>query len=263
MDAWEAPGTVVVEEASAQFLGEWTRLVSRTNWDKGRIIVEWRAALASAGAPAQACTDEAWARRVGNVSGQHVGRLRRVHERFSDVGEQYPGLYWSHFQAALDWHDAEMWLEGAVQNGWSISQMRDQRWESLGAVEAERPKPDDVVAAEFDEDFTPAAEAMESSAADEDDDSGAFDSATEAAEEAPFGADDAAAGYADEVSSPDAQPADVRPFEHLPQLPDDLAEALESFKLAIVRHKLAGWSEVSPDSVLVALDGLKALTLAP
>jgi len=44
---------------------------------------------------------------------------------------QYEGLYWSHLQAALDWDDAEMWLEGAIQNQWSVSQMRGQRWETL------------------------------------------------------------------------------------------------------------------------------------
>lgn len=32
-------------------------------------------------------------------------------------------------------------------------------------------------------------------------------------------------------------------------LPDDLAEACESMKLAIVRHKLAGWTEASPLSI--------------
>ena len=261
MDAWEAPGTAVLDETSAQYLGEWTRLISRTNWEKGRIIYEWREALQAAGAPPQEYTDEAWARRVGSVSGQHVGRLRRVHERFADAGEQYPGLYWSHFQAALDWHDAEMWLEGAVQNGWSISQMRDQRWEALGAVESERPT-DDVAAADFDEDYTPSVEAMTTSSGA----GGELHTADEydaAAEEAPFGTDDDVDGYNPDGGGGDAESAEIRPFEHLPQLPDDLAEALESFKLAIIRHKLAGWSEVSAADVLASLDGLKALTLAP
>mgnify|MGYP000408540184 CR=1 FL=1 len=25
-----------------------------------------------------------------------------------------------------------MWLEGAIHNGWSVSQMRGQRWETVG-----------------------------------------------------------------------------------------------------------------------------------
>src|SRR5690606_12131349 len=78
-----------------------------------------------------------WSRRVGNVTPQHVGRLRRAFERFGAVRQEYRGLFWSHFQAALDWDDAEMWLEGAVQNQWSISEMRHQRWEALGGAAGE------------------------------------------------------------------------------------------------------------------------------
>ena len=90
-------------------------------------------ALAQAHAAASEYTDDAWSRQVGNVTPQHTGRLRRVYQRFAGVREAYPGLYWSHFQAALDWDDAEMWLEGAVQNGWSIAQMQNERARTLGA----------------------------------------------------------------------------------------------------------------------------------
>ena len=45
-------------------------------------------------------SDDAWSRRVANVTPQHVGRLRRVFERFAAARGNYPGLYWSHFQAA-------------------------------------------------------------------------------------------------------------------------------------------------------------------
>ena len=71
---------------------------------------------------------------------------------------QYAGLYWSHFQAALDWPDAEMYLEGAVQNDWSVSQMRNQRWQVLGGKPELKPRDGDIVAAEVDEDFSPAAD---------------------------------------------------------------------------------------------------------
>ena len=40
-----------VEQTSTEYLGRWNRLVSTTNWEKGRIIYEWRQALFSAGAP--------------------------------------------------------------------------------------------------------------------------------------------------------------------------------------------------------------------
>ena len=101
-------GPAAMEETSLEFLGQWQRLVSTTNWEKGRIICLWRQALIDSSADWQEYSDEAWSRRVGNVSGQHVGRLRRVYERFGEPRETYPGLYWSHFQAAMDWPDAEL-----------------------------------------------------------------------------------------------------------------------------------------------------------
>ena len=55
----------------------------------------------------------------------------------------------------------------------------------------------------------------------------------------------------------------LRPFENLPQLPEDLAAAFESFQLAILRHKADAWKEASCDDVLAALGALKTLALAP
>jgi len=46
-------------------------------------------------------------------------------------------------------------------------------------------------------------------------------------------------------------------------LPDDLADAMESMKLAILRHKTAGWQAIDEGSVLQMLDALKALVTAP
>ena len=63
-----------------------------------------------------------------------------------------PGLFWSHFYAALDWPDAEMWLQGAVESDWSIGQMRDQRWEAHGAPGELKPSAADIVTNEVDED---------------------------------------------------------------------------------------------------------------
>ncbi|HMP07031.1 MAG TPA: hypothetical protein PJ982_11815, partial [Lacipirellulaceae bacterium] len=124
--------TAPAEAAAEGFVGQWNRLVSTTNWEKGRIICQWREALEQSGAAVTEYSDEAWAQLVGGVSSQHVGRLRRVFQQFGSAFDQYEGLYWSHFQAALDWDDAEMWLEGAIHNRWSVSQMRGQRWETLG-----------------------------------------------------------------------------------------------------------------------------------
>ncbi|HVX11177.1 MAG TPA: hypothetical protein VHC22_08360 [Pirellulales bacterium] len=264
-----ADDAVVIDETSVAFIGRWRGLVSTTNWEKGRIIHEWREALKSSGAAGHDYSDEAWSRRVGQVSGQHAGRLRRVYERFQDVRQSYTGLYWSHFQAAIDWSDAEMWLEGAVQNDWSVSEMRGRRWETLGDARQGSPSDEDAVEAEFDEDADPAAvaevrdpedgdeapsaSARERSRRDED---ASDDDADDATQGVPFDAD--ASDYPAESPS-----APVRPFEHLPELPDDLAEAFESFKLAILHHKMADWRDVSRDSVLHSLDALKQLTQAP
>ena len=108
------------DDVALRFVGQWNRLISTTNWEKGRIICEWRETLMTDGVPVMQYSDEAWAQLVGNVTSQHVGRLRRVFQRFGDVFDQYEGLYWSHFQAALDWDDAEMWLEGAIQDRKSV-----------------------------------------------------------------------------------------------------------------------------------------------
>ena len=155
-DAAEMPTAEdpAIETTSHEYLGRWNRLVSTTNWEKGRIVAEWREALIEAAAPAAAYSDEAWSRRVGSVTPQHTGRLRRVYQRFAAMREKYPGLYWSHFQAALDWDDAEMWLEGAVQNRWSISQMQGERSRTLGALVEECVE---ATAVEMDEDAAGAA----------------------------------------------------------------------------------------------------------
>ena len=42
-----------------------------------------------------------------------------------------------------------------------------------------------------------------------------------------------------------------------------MAEAFESFKLAILHHKAEDWTDISCDEVLASLDALKNLTLAP
>jgi hypothetical protein len=251
--------------ASQPFVGQWNRLVSTTNWDKGRIIADWRQALAQV----TEYSDEAWGRLVGGVTGQHVGRLRRVFQRFGSTQQQYAGLYWSHFQAALDWNDAEMWLEGAVQQNWSVARMREQRWETLGAIAADKPRTEDVVANEQDEDFEPARNQPPELATKYEDVEGdvspgprheGSDFGDEAGSStgSSFADRDIASGKAE------AEPLDlVRPFANLPTLPDDLADALEQFKLAILHHKTDGWREISAVDVIRTIEALKVLCTAP
>jgi len=253
----------VIEETSTEFLGRWNRLVSTTNWEKGRIIAEWRQQLIESEAPAQTYSDEAWSRRVGSVSGQHAGRLRRVWDRFGKAYEKFEGLYWSHFQAALDWDDAEMYLEGVVQNGWSVAQMRAERREAMRALADNESNEQDGEDGEFDEDaplvdeadMDDSADGVESSdEPDGDDDSGSEQLAV--GEDAPF--DDSVESLEDPDSPEPAAP--VRPFENLSPLPDDLNDAFEALKIAIVSHKLSEWQEVSRDNVLAHLDAVKVLT---
>ena len=254
------------DETSQPFVGKWNQLVSTTNWEKGRIIFQWRDALVTAEAPATEYSDEAWATRVGGVTGQHVGRLRRVYQRFGTVYDDYEDLYWSHFHAALDWEDAEMWLEGSVQNRWSVSQMRNQRWETLGQPQSMKPDDKDIIAAEKDEDFEPATNEtpekllgkLEDIYAGPRPEGPDFGDADDVAADAPD--QPGAAIYSDgEEKSIDF----VRPFANISELPEDLAEAFETFKLAILRHKLNEWQEISRDDVLAGLDALKELVVAP
>jgi len=252
----------VVERCSAEYVGRWERLVSTTNWEKGRIICQWRQELLAAGAPLETCSDEAWSRRARTVSPQHVGRLRRVYQRFGEIYPQFAGLCWSHFQAALDWDDAEMWLEGAVQSGWSVARMRTQRWQAMGAPPHARPRDEDIISAERDEDVEPADDSLDEAVGsslrevhgpetDHGDETATADEAWLAPGES---------GSPSEAESGDAP---IRPFENLPPLPRDLAEAFEQFKLAILNHKLSGWREISADDVLTVLNALKQLALAP
>jgi hypothetical protein len=251
--------------ASQPYVGRWSRLVSTTNWEKGRIIIEWRQALFSQGLPVTEYSDEAWGRLVGGVTGQHVGRLRRVYQRFGSSADQYPELYWSHFQAALDWTDAEMWLEGARQSGWSVAQMREQRWETLGKLEADRPRAEDVVAAETDEDAEPSRTHSSPGSI-----TGEYSEVSGPRHDGPDFGDEPAVGQAflparDSSTDMNASPTVelVRPFENLPDLPDDLAEAFDAMKLAILRHKRDGWRAITAADLLRTLDALKALVTAP
>jgi len=248
-------------EVSAHFIGRWSELISTTNWEKGKIISLWRETLREASAPSSAFSDEAWCRCVGGVTPQHVGRLRRVYDRFQSSYTTFAGLYWSHFLAALDWDDAEMWLEGATQSTWSVSQMRRTRWEAMGGDPANEPREVDLVSSSDDEDFTPLAESDEATSTKD---------APRAVAEGPrpdgpdFGNDENGSIATDnfEDSNDDqaweeTEPAES-PFASLPSLPVDFAEALEQFKLAIIRHRAGGWSEVSESDVLKALDAHKA-----
>jgi len=175
---------------------------------------------------------------------------------------KFKKLYWSHFQAALDWDDAEMWLEGAVQSGWSVSQMRNKRYETVGG---RKPKDEEIVVAEMDEDYTPlSADDTPSSL------TGEYEGVQGPRHDGPdFGDEPEPGSGGPAASTPaaadDSEPALalVRPFEDLPELPDDLADAFDQLKLSILTHKRNEWKEVALQDVIDTLEAFKALAAAP
>ena len=254
-------------DAAGRYVGQWNRLISTTNWEKGRIICQWRDDLIAAGAAVTEYSDEAWSQLVGGVTSQHVGRLRRVFQRFGEASDQYEGLYWSHFQAALDWEDAEMWLEGAIHKGWSVSQMRGKRWETVGKPGETMPADESDAEQAVDEDApwvgdetAPATsesaevKTVEGTAKREKEESDEDDE--EASERSSSSSDD----YEAPKSSPKSR---SRLGVEVDELPEDLADAFEQFKLAIIAQRRLSWSETTPEAVLECLDALRELALAP
>ncbi|MDR3181974.1 MAG: hypothetical protein LBT89_03490 [Planctomycetaceae bacterium] len=258
------------DELSAPHIGQWNRLVSQTNWEKGTCILRWRSDIIAAGLPNTVYSDDAWGRRVG-ISPQHVSRLRRVAERFADTQKNYAGVYWSHFNAALDWDDAELWLEGAVQNGWSVAQMKVQRAETVGALEDLKPRDEDIYVAEIEEDSYYTAESVNRQAPQ-----------TIEERTAAIGAADITEGFdAGEVKlpeSPETKPSkkpkkpvavpgaaeNTSTAEALSKLqclslPEEFAEPVESLKLALLNHKAAGWKQVPQQCLADLFDSFKAL----
>lgn len=251
-------------EKSEPFIGRWNKLISTTNWEKGQIIVQWRNDLAGKKVDACEYSDEAWSLLVGGVSSQHVGRLRRTWERFGEVYQEYQGIYWSHFYAALDWDDAEMWLEGAIQNRWSVSQMRKQRWEVLGKIPGEEPSDADIVAVERAEESQSLDLAERKRLNDRDVLEGPVYEGPD------FGDEPSQTGNPEQDRREQVELNDsavttvpkVRPFESFGDLPEDVKEAADAFKIAIIRHRTAEWDEISSESMLGLLDALKQLVSA-
>jgi len=247
---------------SQPFIGKWNGLISTTNWEKGKIICAWRESLEISGAEAIESSDEAWSQMVGGVTPQHVGRLRRTYTRFGHVFAEYERIYWSHFYAALDWDDAEMWLEGAVQSKWSVSKMRQQRWETLGQLPDQKPAAGDIVDTELHEE----AQSLELSEGKRHHDRDYIEGPVH---EGPDFGDESESRVLNDrssVNTPEdfdgatapAGPA-VRPFESFSELPDDVEEATTAFKVAIIRHKNSEWAEIPKAEMIGLLDALKQL----
>ena len=264
-DALDDPRSLALSEP---FVNQWSVLISRTNWEKGSIICAWRQELQNQAAPPSAYSDEAWSRRVGGVTSQHVGRLRRVYQRFGSSYGTYANLYWTHFLAALDWDDAEMWLEGASQSEWSISEMRSTRWQANGGQPGAEPELTDMASSSIDEDFEPSSEPLNRQREEEETRNSKDISEGPRYDGPDFGDESDSSGAIataddalyDEVVDAPAEPM-VSPFASLPTLPVDVADALEQFKLAVIRHRTRNWEEFSRDDLLRTLEALRQFAL--
>jgi hypothetical protein len=256
----------LVDDLSSAPVTEWHKLISQTNWEKGRIILEWRQSLVAAELPETAYSDDAWAMRVRGVSSnstltaQHVGRLRRVFERFGETRDKFAGLYWSHFQAALGWEDAEMWLEGAVQNSWSVMQMKSQRWEAVGAPADLKPRESDIMVTELDEDANPR---NDSDFVPGSGNAGAADTADRTKIKSKK--NDADTITSEVISETNNEPPIgevLQNMKSLDELPTDLQEAFEQLKVAILNHKVTNFKEVDPQRIIHFLNTMKQVVLS-
>jgi hypothetical protein len=205
-------------------------------------------------------SDEAWSRFVGDVTPQHVGRLRRTYARFGRVYRDYSGLYWSHFYAALDWEDAEMWLEGAIQSKWSVSDMRKTRWQTTQGTRGEPPAGNEADLAEIADGLGLLHLNSDVRANSRETIDGPIYSA-ESTGAAATGAPQLDVPF-DTESSPPAGPPRSNPaalddpYAAWEDLPEDLARVVEEFKIVALRYKLEGWQEISQDRMRQILEGL-------
>ncbi|GHV09821.1 hypothetical protein AGMMS50229_20550 [Campylobacterota bacterium] len=249
----------VLDELSSDFISSWNRLVSMTNWEKGKLIHNWRTKLMERDLPRHVYSDEAWAKRVGNVSGQHIGRLRRVYERFGESVSNYPQLFWSHFQAALDWEDAEKWLLDASDNQWSVATMRLNRWEASGAPPNQKPT-DDIPMTDLDEDVNPYndSEAAVKPTDKPKDKKKNRDSDDEDGSMGKKGGKSNDEDNLGEFSTPAEAFAQMKQMK---DLPEDLKDAFEQLKVVVLSHKISGWREVDPQRIVTFLSAMKVVVL--
>ncbi|MDO5566156.1 MAG: hypothetical protein Q4G59_05820, partial [Planctomycetia bacterium] len=266
----EPEKAMLIDEIATEYVGFWNRLVSQTNWEKGKVIYTWRTRLIDAGIPRNVYSDDSIAKRIGNVSGQHVGRLRRVYEQFGSE-QQYPGLYWSHYQAALDWDDADEWLRKASDESLSVASMRIARWEKYGAPADRKPKESEIIASEPDEDVNPYndsdsaiidvgvpmndnesgsksdSESASTSGSKNDKNSGSGESTSGSKNDKNSESGASTPGSSDDKWSPSMTSGEViSAVAKLPELPEDLAVAFEELKIAILNNKVSKWSDVDP-----------------
>ncbi len=249
-------------EVSEGFVGQWNQLISTTNWKKERSF--WNGGKPSSRLKhlrhriATRLGQSGWRSYLAARRAASKG-LRTIRKQSEDLSQ----ALLSHFLAASDWDDAELWLEGATQSQWSISEMRDARWKATGAQPETRPRNEELAGNMVDEDYVPISE-VESGQDEEEKErlgsTGPLYEGPDFGEEAEASKDSLSEEDDDvpfEVEEDGVREPIVNPFAGLPALPTDVAEALEQFKLAVVRHRASKWTEISQESMLSVVDALR------
>lgn len=156
--------------------------------------------------------------------------------------------------------------------------MRRQHWEANGGDPASEPTSQTLASNDVDEDFAEAATAPEAAnqfgtapaqgggSTKKYDDEPSNIASGPSIEGPDFGDEDSLTSLPTTmVVDPNAEPDGassgplVQPFAGLAELPNDLAEAVELFKLAIVRHKATGWKDVEVDTIRAYLSAFMVL----
>ena len=142
----------VAFEASVEFVGRWQRLVSTTNWEKGRIISEWSPGPVRR----RRAGGQLYRRGMEPASRQrHPAARRSAPPRLPTVWRRLRAI----FRTLLEPLFRRSGLarrrnvpRSAVQSRWSVPDMRRQRWEASGGPAESAPADTEAAPFEIDED---------------------------------------------------------------------------------------------------------------
>ena len=146
--------------------------------------------------------------------------------------------------------------------------MRDQRWQAEGAVESKRPTNSEIIDVDTDEDVVLPAQGggrtkeygddsgVASGPLHEDPDFGEGEELTSLARGESVAANASSSAATDSDQNAESL---IQPFAGLPELPDDVADAFEALKLAVLRHKSTDWTETDAESIQKYLDAFSIL----
>lgn len=106
------------QESEAAIIRAAKEAISTCNWKLGECASKWNLNWA------RGRGDGDFGMAVG-MSGDQIYQRRRVWERWG--GKAVPALSWSHFYAALNWDDADDYLEWSYANSATVAEMRAYR----------------------------------------------------------------------------------------------------------------------------------------